>query len=306
MKTSKVTFEDLSASVMAVPPLARDADLKLNREENRKLIDHLEAGGITTLLYGGNANFYNLPLSEYLGTLEFLGETAGVDTWVIPSAGPDYGRLMDQAGLLRDMPFPTVMVLPQQFPATSSGVETGLRRFAERLGKPMILYVKSEGYLTSKGVQRLIVDEFVCGIKYAIVRRDPTQDNCLRELLGLIDRKYLVSGIGERPAVVHLRDFGLHGFTSGSVCIAPRASTALLKALKAGDYERAETLRAAFLPLENLRDAISPIRVLHDAVTLAGIGDMGPILPLLHNLEEEHRPEVEKAAKELLAFDRTV
>ncbi|MFQ5567113.1 MAG: dihydrodipicolinate synthase family protein [Paracoccaceae bacterium] len=306
MKTSTVTFEDLSASVMAVPPLARHADLRLNREENRKLVDHLEAGGIRTLLWGGNANFYNLPLSEYVETLEFLAQTARVDTWVIPSAGPDFGRLMDQARVLRDMPFPTVMALPQQFPATPSGVEKGLRRFAERLGKPITLYLKFEGYLTPKGVQRLILEEVVCGIKYAIVRRDPAQDDYLRGLLDLIDRKYLVSGIGERPAVVHVRDFGLNGFTSGSVCLAPRASTALLKALKTGDYERAETLRAAFLPLEDLRDAISPIRVLHDAVTLAGIADMGPILPLLHNLEEEHRPEVAKAAKELSAVDQTV
>lgn len=306
MKTSKPTFDDLSASVWAVPPLARHADLTLNRGANKKLIDHLESGGITTQLYGGNANFYNLPVSEYVDTLAFLAESVGADTWIIPSAGPDFGRLMDQAGLLRDMRFPTVMVLPQQFPATPPGVETGLRRFAERLGRPIILYIKFEGYLTPRGVQQLIADGLVCGIKYAIVRRDPTQDDYLRELLRLADRHYVVSGIGERPAVAHLRHFGLNGFTSGSVCVAPRASTALLKALKAGDDDRAETLRAAFLPLENLRDAINPIRVLHDAVTLAGIADMGPILPLLHNLEDEHRGAVERAAKELFAYDATV
>ena len=53
MKTSDVVPQDLSASVVAVPPLARNADLSLNREENRKLIRHLKAGGVTSLMYAG-------------------------------------------------------------------------------------------------------------------------------------------------------------------------------------------------------------------------------------------------------------
>jgi hypothetical protein len=65
MKTSKVVPEDLSASVVAVPPLARNRDLGLDRQQNLKLIRHLEAGGVTTLMYGGNANFHNVAVSEY-------------------------------------------------------------------------------------------------------------------------------------------------------------------------------------------------------------------------------------------------
>ena len=52
-------------------------------------------------MYGGNANFYHLPLSEYAQTVDFLAETAGKDSWVIPSAGADYGKLMDTAKILR-------------------------------------------------------------------------------------------------------------------------------------------------------------------------------------------------------------
>jgi len=303
MKTSQVTFEDLSASVIAVPPLARHNDLSLNREENKKLIRHLETNGVSTLLYGGNANFYHLPLSEYPATLEFLAEAAGAHTWVIPSAGPDYGRLMDQANILRDFSFPTVLVLPQSHMMTPAGVEAGLRKFAERLARPLIIYLRAEGYLNPQALGRLAADGLICGVKYAITRTEPAQDDYLCELLDAVDRRFVASGIGERPAVIHLRDFGLSGFTSGSVCAAPRASTQLLRALKAHDYDRAEKLRAAFLSLEDLRDAFGPSRVLHDAVTLAGIADMGPILPMLHNLEAEHRPAVEQAAKELRAFE---
>src|SRR5215207_7710264 len=103
----------LISSVLAVPPLCRNADYSLNPGENRKLIRHIESGGIRTLLYGGNANFYHLPLGEYDQTLAFLSEAAGPETLVIPSAGPAYGLSIDQAKILRKYRFPTVMVLPQ-------------------------------------------------------------------------------------------------------------------------------------------------------------------------------------------------
>src|SRR5262252_10528018 len=112
MKTTPVTPADLAASVLAVPPLARRADLTLSPEANRKLVAHLQDGGVRTLMYGGNANFYHMPLSEYAATLDFIAEAAGADTWVIPSAGADYGKLMDQAAILRTRAFPTAMALP--------------------------------------------------------------------------------------------------------------------------------------------------------------------------------------------------
>ena len=64
MKTSAVSPADLARSVLAVPPLARNGDLTLNRAANAALIRHLEAGGVSTLMYGGNANFYNIGLYE--------------------------------------------------------------------------------------------------------------------------------------------------------------------------------------------------------------------------------------------------
>jgi dihydrodipicolinate synthase/N-acetylneuraminate lyase len=306
VKTQAVTFADLSASVLAVPPLARNADLTLNRAANAALIKHIEGGGISTLLYGGNANFYHLGLAEYPALLDLLAETAAPSSWVIPSVGPDYGKMMDQAAVLRTRSFPTAMVLPQTFPSTIAGAEVGLRRFAEAFGKPIIVYIKAEGYLSAEAVKRLVDDGLVAAIKYAVVREDPRKDPLLAKLVELVDRRYIVSGIGERPAIVHLRDHGLAGFTTGSGSVAPRGSTALLRALQAKDYTRAESVRAAYLPLEDLRDGLSPIRVLHEAVRLAGIADTGPILPLLSNIEAEHHEKVKKAAQELLAADRAL
>src|SRR3546814_16364501 len=95
-----------------------------------------DLGGVRSLMYGGNANFYNLPISEYAEVLEFLCSAVGPDTWLIPSFGPDYGRLIDQAKILRGTRVPTAMALPQTFPATPEGVEVGLRRAAVTMGTP--------------------------------------------------------------------------------------------------------------------------------------------------------------------------
>jgi dihydrodipicolinate synthase/N-acetylneuraminate lyase len=306
VKTQAVTFADLSASVLAVPPLARNADLTLNRAANTALIRHIEGGGINTLLYGGNANLYHISVGEYGALLDQLSDIAAPGTWVIPSVGPDFGKMMDQAQVLRPRAFPTAMVLPATFPNTVAGAEAGLRRFAQAFGKPIIVYIKAEGYLTPESVKRLVDDGLVAAIKYAIVREDPRKDAFLSQLVDLVDRRYIVSGIGERPAIIHLRDFGLAGFTTGSGCVGPRGSAGLLAALKKKDYARAEELRAPFIPLEDLRDAHSPIRVLHEAVRLAEIADTGPMLPLLSNLDAEHHPRVKKAAQDLLATDRAL
>ncbi len=306
MKIDAVTFADLSSSVLAVPPLARNADLSFSRAGNAALIRHIEAGGVTTLLYGGNANFYNIGLYEYGQVLDQLGELAGAKTWLIPSVGPDYGKLIDQAAALKSRSFPTAMVLPMTFPMTPAGAATGLRRFAEALGKPVIVYIKAEGYLTPELVKGLVDDGLVAAIKYAIVRIDPLEDVFLRRLVEIVDRRYIVSGIGERPVITHLRDYGLQGFTSGSVCVAPRGSTRILEACKRKDWDTAARLREKYIPLEDRRDALSPIRVLHEAVRLAGIADTGPMLPLLSNLDPERHAEVAKAAQDLLAADKAL
>jgi dihydrodipicolinate synthase/N-acetylneuraminate lyase len=294
---------DPRKTVLAVPPLARNPDLTLNRAANAALIRHLEAGGVRSLMYGGNANFYNIGLYEYGAVVDQLLELAAPGTWVIPSVGPDFGKMMDQAELLRSRPFPTAMVLPASAAFTESGVEAGIRRFADRLGKPVIVYIRAEAYLSPAAVERLAADGLVKAIKYAIVREDPRQDRYLDELVKRVDRDLIISGIGERPAIVHLRDFKLASFTSGSVCVAPRISQAILEALQRKDYPTAERLRAVFIPLEDCRDSYNPVRVLHEAVTLAGIAEMGPVLPLMSNLDAVHVGKVREAALALRALN---
>lgn len=300
MDTRPITPATLAGAVIAVPPLARNADLSLNHAENARLIRYLEAGEVTTLLYGGNAVLNHVSLSEYAELLTMLRDAAAKDTLVVPSVGPAFGMMMDQARILRDFEFPTAMLLPTKDTTTPAGIATATRKFAERFGRPIVLYLKYDGTVDVDTIQRLVQDGLVSWIKYAIVRKNPEQDPFLRDIIQAIGPTQLVSGMGEQPAIIHLRDFGLPGFTSGCVCVAPQLSTDMLRAIQAKDFSTAERIRTQFRPLENLRDSINPVRVLHAAVQLAGVCDSGPILPPLSPVDRAEIPAIAAAAKELL------
>jgi len=298
MKT-KITSADLHASVIAVPPLCRDADLKPDAAENAKLIRHIEAGGVSTLLYGGNANFYNIALSEYAAVLDQLETAAAPETWIVPSVGPYFGTMMDQAALLAARKFPTAMVLPTIAVSSPEGVRVAIMRFVEKAGIPAVLYVKDEKYVTVEVVKSLVGAGVISWIKYAVVREHPAVDPLLRAIVDSVDPNLVVSGIGEQPAITHWQSFGVRAFTSGCVCVAPRRSQEMLRALRAGDFAQAESIRERFNSLETLRNAHGPIPVLHHAVALAGIAATGPALPLMTDLGEDLREEIQPAAAAL-------
>ncbi len=309
MKTNSISPEDLRG-VFAVLPLARrrDASRSLDLAQNDLIVRHIVSGGITRLIYGGNAFLYHITLAEYEELLEWLAGLSD-QLWIIPSIGPSYGRAMDQAKLLRKFQFPCAMVLPCSDPSDAAGLERGYREIAEATDAALIVYLKDErnfGADKERGLDAMarLLDDGVCvGIKYAVVRNDPSRDAYLEALLSRVDRKSVISGIGERPAVVHLRDWKLPGFTTGSGCIAPRLSQMLFAACARQDFDEAEALRAEFISLEDLRDQWGPAKVLHSAIESAGIAETGDIPPFVSDLSEEQRLLLETAASELKKSD---
>ena len=307
MKTSPVALEDLRG-VFPVPPLARknNAARELDFDQNENLVRHMANGGMTRFLYGGNAFLYHLTLVEYEQLLDWLTGFAD-NLWAIPSLGPSYGRAMDQAALLRRYDFPAVMHLPCSDPRDAKGLEQGLREISAAANTPLILYLKEENNFGADKAAGLdvvakLVEEGVCvSIKYAVVRDDPKKDAYLEALLQRVDRSCVVSGIGERPAIIHMRDWGLPGFTTGSGCLAPVLSNQLYEACVSEDFAQAETIRTNFIPLEDLRDGWSPAKVLHYATALCGIANTGAVPPFLSALSPEQFAQIEPVAKALLA-----
>src|SRR2546425_12845325 len=106
MKTNSISPEDLRG-VFAVPPLARqrDATRSLNLAQNDLIVRHIISGGITRLIYGGNALLYHTTLAEFEELLEGLARFSD-QLWVIPSIGPSYGRAIEQTKVLRKVQVP--------------------------------------------------------------------------------------------------------------------------------------------------------------------------------------------------------
>jgi dihydrodipicolinate synthase/N-acetylneuraminate lyase len=261
----------------------------------------LEQGGVTTMLYGGNAILNHIALSEYTELLTMLRDTAAANTLMIPSVGPAFGMMLDQAKILAQFDFPTAMILPTRDPSTPVGLATALRRFVEAFGRPAVLYLKQE-VIDVDTIQRLMNDGLLSCIKYAIVRENTAIDPYLQRLIDAVGPSLIATGMGEQPAIIHMRDFKLAGFTAGCVCIAPKLSADMLRAIQGGDFATAERIRSQFLPLENLRDTLGPVPVLHTAVQMAGIAETGPIIPLISAVDASHFPAIQTAAKALRAL----
>ena len=305
MQTTPITRDDLARSVVSVPPLARNDDLSLNAEENQKLIGHLESGGVSTLLYGGNALLYHIAPSQYADLLGQLEAWAAEDTLVIPSVGSSYGMMMDQAKVLCNTAYPTAMVLPQPNVVTYEGVERAIGDFVQAAGKPAVVYIKQLGYIEVENVKRLVESGAVSWIKYAIVKDDPAVDEYLTRLKDAVGTELIVSGIGEQPALPHMLTFDVTAYTSGCVCVAPALSMHMLRLIQAGEYEAADQVREIFKTLEDLRNGINPVRVLHSAVAGAGIAETGPLLPMMSPVSASEAVDIADAANELLAAEMT-
>lgn len=309
MRTNPVSHADLRG-VFPVPPLSRKSDTKrsIDFDQNARLLRHMTDGGMTRFLYGGNAFLYHLTLAEYEELLGWLNGFAN-NLWAIPSAGPSYGRAMDQAPLLRKYSFPAVMMLPCGDPRDAAGLERGMREFSDAAATPLVVYLKDESNFGANqeagldAVARLVSSGVCVAIKYAVVRPDPNQDKYLEGLLKRVDRANVISGMGERPAIVHMRDWNLPGFTTGSGCVAPRMSNGIFHACVGKDYAHAQELRATFMPLEDLRDAWGPARVLHQATELAGFASTGPLIPYVSPLSEAQAKELGPVAKALVERD---
>lgn len=309
MKSSDISIEDLQG-VFPVPPLARrnDGARSIDFAENEKIVSHIAAGGLSRFLYGGNAFLYHVTLQEFEDLLSWL---SGFDDahWPIPSIGPSFGRAMDQAPLLRKYRFPCAMLLPCGDPRDAAGLETGIREIAAASETPLVLYLKEENNFGADkeaglDVVARMVDEGICAwIKYAVVRQDPADDPYLESLLKRVDRRRVVSGIGERPAVVHMRDWKLPGFTTGSGCIAPQMSGSIFGDCAGGRFDNAEATRQNFIPHEDLRDRWGPAKVLHYATQLAGIAATGPVPPFVSPLDPEKIEQLAPIARRLAETD---
>jgi dihydrodipicolinate synthase/N-acetylneuraminate lyase len=294
-----LTQADYASSVVAVPPIALNADYSVNVAANKAIIKHIEAGGVSILLYGGNANLYHFGLDDYRAAMEAIKAAAAPRTHLITSIGPDFGKAMAQAPIARELGFKNVMVLPTNFPADPAGVATGVRKIADSFGSGVVLYLKRENYVDPDELAKLIDEKAVSFVKYAVEKTDAAQDPYMDAVLAAIGTAHLASGMGETPIHDHLGVRKLTTYTSGAVCIAPAAASELLALYKSGRSAEALELSKPFLNFEKVRLDLGGLQVLHDGLRLSEIADTGPLMPMVSNLPLDKLTQV-KAAVEAL------
>ena len=154
MKTSPVTPADLARSVIAVPPLARHRDLTISTRRQSRA-DPVSRGGRRA---HAALRRQREPLQHRRARipelLDMLEEEAGDDTWVIPSVGPDYGKLMDQARGAegtRTSPPRWSCRSPSPPRATASRRASAASPSARQAG---VVYIKADNYLEPDAVAR--------------------------------------------------------------------------------------------------------------------------------------------------------
>ncbi|MCL6707985.1 dihydrodipicolinate synthase family protein [Pseudomonas sp. R2.Fl] len=295
-----LTRADYAASVVSVPPIALRPDLTVNAAANAALIRHIVDGGVGILLYGGNANLYHFGLEDYRAAMEALLDGTPKGTHIITSIGPDFGKAMAQAPIVRELGFSNVMLLPTQFPADSAGVANGVRRLADALGHGLILYLKRDRYVAPDELAGLVGDGAVRFVKYAVERTDAADDPYLDDVLSAVGVEHVASGMGETPINDHLGSRALTTYTSGAVCIAPAAAMELLALYKAGRNAEGLELSRPFLEFEKVRAKLGGLQVLHDGVRLSGIADTGPLMPMVSNLPADSLAPVQAAVDALI------
>jgi len=292
MPQTGLTPADYGRSVVAVPPLALAPDGGVAVAANRDLMRHIAQGGVTTLLYGGNANLYHFGAALFREAVEVLVAERPAGAELVLSIGPDFGKAMDQAADVLRAGVANVMLLPMIFPADRRGVAEGVRRLADRLGHGLVLYVKRENYVAPDDLARLVESGEVRFVKYAVERPEPASDAYLDSLVAAIGTGHIASGMGETPVIDHIGRRRLVTYTSGAVCIAPAAANEALAACRAGRLAETQRLLEPFLAFERARTRLGGTAVLHDAVTLSGIADCGTLLPLLANLDAPEKAEI--------------
>lgn len=157
--------------------------------------------------------------------------------------------------------------------------------------------MKSADYIKPADLAAVVAGGAVCAVKYAL-REAPDDDAYLSELVERIETRFIVSG--RRTFGHQLTNFKLHGFTSGSVSIAPALSAALLQAFKSGNGPR---FARSLCPLKTCATATR-----HGAYCTprlrSGVAHTGPLLPFLRNLSDKALLDaIGRAARELLALN---
>ena len=237
----------------------------------------------------GTGLVYDATLEEYEAVVGTFVDAAAGRALVVPGIGPGFGRAIEMGKIARSLGVAGAMVMPVVGPASAQGVEVGMARIARAVQLPILLYQRRLDIMPVSQVVDLCALDEVVGLKYAV--DDLASFARINAAAGA--RAAMVCGMAEDPALQYLAA-GAVGFSSGMANFAPRTSLAILQHFVGGKIDRAEALRAAMVPFEDLRGenaARYSGSALHAAMERAGLAG-GPVVPFAEDVSSDDLPHL--------------
>ncbi|MCC7261945.1 MAG: dihydrodipicolinate synthase family protein [Candidatus Latescibacteria bacterium] len=296
---SKLLCREDCAEVLVVAITPRRPDLSVDLEGVRRNARYLRDHGVCIAMPEcGTGLVYDATLAEYEAVVGAWMDEVGQDLLVVPGIGPGYGRALEMGHIARSLRVHGVMIMPVVGPASARGVEQGMRRIAQQVGLPTVLYQRRLDLMPVEQVVGLCGLDEVVGLKYAV--DDPAAFERINAQAG--PHAAMLCGMAEDPCLDYLQR-GALGFSSGMANFVPRMSLGLLAAFKRGDLAEAQRLRELMVPFEDLRGesrARYSGSALHAAMDVAGLAG-GPVIPFAEDVAAEDSSRLRGMVEGLMA-----
>ncbi len=230
-------------------------------------------------------------------------EAVGHRVYVIPGAGPGFGRAEETGRIAREVGVDAIMIMPVVGPASPEGLYTGMRDLVESLDLPVVLYCKDARLMPVDSTVRLARMAQVHAIKYAVADYDML--DTLVQKVG--EEAVLLCGMAEKPAVAFM-DHGAQGYSSGMANFVPKLSLAMHRAHRTGDRAEVERIHGLMVPFEDVRGEekgkynAAALHVANEHIGLAG----GPVLPMCTDVAESDLVRVRDLTDRLMAEEHAM
>ena len=297
------SLRDVASGILT--PFSEDRRDVLHDEVKRNA-QYLYDRGMRLFLSPANVSeYHSLTPDERIGTVESVVDTLPADATVLAGAGGSTETVLDLAGAYAAAGAHGLMIMP---PDHAFRHERGLLAYYERIGEraelPLIPYFR--GIEVSADTVAAVAElERVAGIKYAL--HDVVK--FVRAIEAAEGDTVWINGMAE-PYAPTLYAEGAEGFSSGVGNFEPSVSLSLMRVLRAGDWDRARTIRNATLPFQSLRSepgsdnalpAANSVPALKTGLEMAGLYG-GPVREPLVELSESDERRARKLYGDIEAF----
>ncbi|MBI2503458.1 MAG: dihydrodipicolinate synthase family protein [Candidatus Latescibacteria bacterium] len=300
----KLLTRERCATVLVVAITPRRPDLSVDLEGVRRNARYLRGFGVQVAMPEcGTGLVYDATLAEYEAVVGAWMEEVGEEVLVVPGIGPGYGRALEMGRIARSLQVPGVMIMPVVGPASAAGVAEGMRRIAQQVALPTVLYQRRLDLMPVEQVVELCRLDEVVGLKYAVDNTAAFEQIAAQAGAAAA----MLCGMAEDPCIEYL-ERGAVGFSSGMANFVPRMSLALLRAFRQGNIAEARRLRDLMVPFEDLRGECGARysgSALHAAMEVAGLAG-GPVIPFAEDVAAEDLPRLRALVEGLMREEESL